>query len=81
MVQLPSNEFGRSEIYFKHKETAEKVEVILEAWEFTVKWQELVKRIGFNRLPPTTKVTQPRINLTFRTIVKFLIFLSVSSLI
>lgn len=52
---------------FKHKETAEKVEVILEHGSL-LEMAGTCQTHWLHRLPPTTKVTQPRINLTFRTI-------------
>jgi alkylated DNA repair dioxygenase AlkB len=54
---------------FKHKETAEKVEVILEHGSL-LEMAGTCQTHWLHRLPPTTKVSQPRINLTFRTIVK-----------
>ena len=54
---------------FKHKETAEKVEVILEHGSL-LEMAGTCQTHWLHRLPPTTKVTQPRINLTFRTIIQ-----------
>ena len=54
---------------FKHKETSEKVEVILEHGSL-LEMAGTCQTHWLHRLPPTKKVTQPRINLTFRTIVK-----------
>ena len=54
---------------FKHKETTEKVEVILEHGSL-LEMAGSCQTHWLHRLPPTTKVTQPRINLTFRTIEK-----------
>ncbi len=56
---------------FKHKETAEKVEVILEHGSL-LEMAGTCQTHWLHRLPPTTKVTQPRINLTFRHIVNYL---------
>jgi alkylated DNA repair dioxygenase AlkB len=53
---------------FKHRETAEKVEVILEHGSL-LEMAGTCQTHWLHRLPPTTKVTQPRINLTFRTII------------
>jgi alkylated DNA repair dioxygenase AlkB len=53
---------------FKHRETAEKVEVILEHGSL-LEMAGACQTHWLHRLPPTTKVTQPRINLTFRTII------------
>ncbi len=55
---------------FKHRETAEKVEVVLEHGSL-LEMAGTCQSHWLHRLPPTTKVTQPRINLTFRTIVNF----------
>lgn len=54
---------------FKHKETKEKVEVILEHGSL-LEMAGTCQMHWLHRLPPTKKVTQPRINLTFRTIEK-----------
>jgi alkylated DNA repair dioxygenase AlkB len=54
---------------FKHKETGEKVEVILEHGSL-LEMAGTCQTFWLHRLPPTTKVTLPRINLTFRTIDK-----------
>jgi alkylated DNA repair dioxygenase AlkB len=53
----------------KHRETAEKVEVILEHGSL-LEMAGTCQTHWLHRLPPTTKVTQPRINLTFRTIIQ-----------
>ena len=53
---------------FKHKKSGEKIEVFLEAGSLLVMKGE-TQTHWLHRLPPTTKVHQPRINLTFRTIV------------
>ena len=53
---------------FKHKETKEKVELILEHGSLLVMKDE-TQSFWLHRLPPTKKVFTPRINLTFRTIV------------
>lgn len=55
---------------FKHKATGEKVDVILEHGSL-LEMAGTCQTHWLHRLPPTTKVTQPRINLTFRTIVNF----------
>lgn len=54
---------------FKHKETSEKVEIILEHGSL-LEMAGTCQAHWLHRLPPTKKVTQPRINLTFRTIEK-----------
>ena len=52
---------------FKHKRTKESVSLILEHGSLLV-MQDVTQQFWQHRLPPTKKVVQPRINLTFRTI-------------
>lgn len=52
---------------FKHKQTKETVYEILQHGSLLVMKDETQKH-WLHRLPPTKKVTRPRINLTFRTI-------------
>lgn len=52
---------------FKHKVTGEKVELVLEHGSLLVMRDE-TQSYWLHRLPPTKKVTAPRVNLTFRTI-------------
>jgi alkylated DNA repair dioxygenase AlkB len=52
---------------FKHKITKEKVEIFLENGSLLV-MKEKTQDHWMHRLPPTTKVKTPRVNLTFRTI-------------
>ncbi len=52
---------------FKHKLSKEKVELFLEHGSLLV-MKDTTQSHWFHRLPPTKKVTTPRINLTFRTI-------------
>lgn len=54
---------------FKHKQTGEKVELILEHGSLLV-MKDTTQTHWLHRLPPTKKVTRPRVNLTFRTIVE-----------
>jgi len=54
---------------FKHKETKEKCELILEHGSLLIMKDETQKN-WLHRLPPTTKSKNPRVNLTFRTIVE-----------
>lgn len=54
---------------FKHRETKEKVEVWLENGSLLIMKDETQDH-WLHRLPPTKKVHEPRINLTFRTIEK-----------
>ncbi|MES2485239.1 MAG: alpha-ketoglutarate-dependent dioxygenase AlkB [Bacteroidota bacterium] len=53
---------------FKHKQTAEKRDTILDPGSLLV-MQGTTQTHWLHRLPTTTKVKQPRINLTFRTII------------
>ena len=53
---------------FKHKATKETVSLVLEHGSLLV-MQGTTQTYWQHRLPPTKKVTEPRINLTFRTIV------------
>ncbi|MBP2618088.1 alpha-ketoglutarate-dependent dioxygenase AlkB family protein [Chryseobacterium jejuense] len=52
---------------FKHKTTKEKVEIFLENGSLLI-MKGTTQDNWLHRLPPTTKVTTPRVNLTFRTI-------------
>ncbi|PIF47021.1 alkylated DNA repair dioxygenase AlkB [Chryseobacterium sp. 52] len=52
---------------FKHKTTKEKVEILLENGSLLV-MKGTTQENWLHRLPPTTKVKTPRVNLTFRTI-------------
>lgn len=52
---------------FKHKTTKEKVEIFLEDGSLLV-MKGTTQDHWLHRLPPTTKVKTPRVNLTFRTI-------------
>jgi len=52
---------------FKHKTSKEKVEIFLENGSLLI-MKGATQDNWLHRLPPTTKVTTPRINLTFRTI-------------
>lgn len=54
---------------FKHKETKEKVEFVLEHGSLLV-MKDTTQSHWLHRLPPTKKITTPRVNLTFRTIVE-----------
>lgn len=53
---------------FKHKQTQEKVELLLEHGSL-LEMKGTTQTSWLHRLPPTKQVSQPRINLTFRTIV------------
>ncbi len=54
---------------FKHKESKEKVEVMLASGSILV-MKGSVQHHWLHRLPPTKKVNTPRVNLTYRTIVE-----------
>jgi alkylated DNA repair dioxygenase AlkB len=54
---------------FKHKQTKEKVEMILENGSLLV-MKDTTQTHWLHRLPPTKKIASPRVNLTFRTIVE-----------
>ncbi|PAM92014.1 alpha-ketoglutarate-dependent dioxygenase AlkB [Flavobacterium sp. IR1] len=54
---------------FKHKETKETVSLILEHGSLLV-MKDATQTNWLHRLPPTKTVFKPRVNLTFRTIVK-----------
>lgn len=54
---------------FKHKETKEVVSLVLQHGSVLVMKGE-TQTHWLHRLPPTKKVNRPRINLTFRTILK-----------
>lgn len=54
---------------FKHKQTNEKIELVLEHGSLLV-MKGTTQTFWLHRLPLTKKVTTPRVNLTFRTIVE-----------
>ena len=54
---------------FKHKTTQEKVEMILGHGSLLV-MKDTTQTFWLHRLPPTKRITTPRINLTFRTIIQ-----------
>jgi alkylated DNA repair dioxygenase AlkB len=54
---------------FKHKETKETVSLILEHGSLLV-MKGTTQTHWLHRLPPTKLITQPRVNLTFRTILQ-----------
>jgi alkylated DNA repair dioxygenase AlkB len=67
---IASLSFGAERKFaFKHKDTKEKVELILEHGSLLVMKDE-TQTHWLHRLPPTTKSKLPRVNLTFRTIVE-----------
>lgn len=65
---IASLTFGaQRKFLFKHKQTKEKVEIFLENGSLLV-MKGMTQDNWLHRLPPTTKVKTPRVNLTFRTI-------------
>ncbi|WP_080780255.1 alpha-ketoglutarate-dependent dioxygenase AlkB family protein [Chryseobacterium phocaeense] len=52
---------------FKHKTTKEKIEIFLEDGSLLI-MKGTTQDHWLHRLPPTTKIKTPRVNLTFRTI-------------
>jgi len=67
---IASLSFGAERKFaFKHKETKETVSLNLEHGSLLVMKDE-IQDYWLHRLPPTKKVSSPRINLTFRTIVE-----------
>ena len=66
---IASLSFGAERKFcYKHKQSGEKIDVFLEAGSLLVMKGE-TQTHWLHRLPPSTKIHQPRINLTFRTIV------------
>ncbi len=67
-TMIASLSFGAERIFsFKHKQTKQKVSVLLESGSLLV-MKGATQTNWLHRLPPTKKVTRPRVNLTFRTI-------------
>ncbi len=67
---IASFSFGAERKFaFKHKQTKDVVSLILEHGSVLVMKDE-TQTNWLHRLPPTTKIKRPRINLTFRTIVE-----------
>ncbi|SMP35645.1 alpha-ketoglutarate-dependent dioxygenase AlkB family protein [Chryseobacterium profundimaris] len=67
---IASMTFGAERKFlFKHKETKEKVDIFLENGSLLV-MKGRTQDHWLHRLPPTTKVKTPRVNLTFRTIIE-----------
>lgn len=66
---IASFSFGAERKFaFKHKKTADTVSLLLEHGSLLI-MKGTTQDHWLHRLPPTTKVKRPRINLTFRTIV------------
>lgn len=67
---IASISFGAERKFlFKHKATKETVPVFLEHGSLLI-MKDATQTNWLHRLPPTTKTNNPRVNLTFRTIVK-----------
>jgi len=67
---IASLSFGAERPFaFKHKQSGEKVTLLLEHGSLLV-MKGTTQTHWLHRLPPTKKVTTPRVNLTFRTIVE-----------
>ena len=67
---IASLSFGAERKFsFKHQFTKEKVELLLEHGSLLV-MKDQTQSFWLHRLPPTKKIHSPRINLTFRTIMK-----------
>ena len=54
---------------FKHKSTKETISILLEHGSLLV-MKDTTQAHWLHRLPPTVKTLKPRVNLTFRTIIK-----------
>jgi alkylated DNA repair dioxygenase AlkB len=67
-TNIASLSFGAERKFsFKHKRTKESVSLVLESGSLLM-MKGSTQSHWMHRLPPTTKVSRPRINLTFRTI-------------
>jgi alkylated DNA repair dioxygenase AlkB len=67
---IASISFGAERKFaFKHKKSSEKVELNLEHGSLLI-MKDVTQTYWLHRLPPTKRIFTPRINLTFRTIVK-----------
>ncbi|MEY2829545.1 MAG: hypothetical protein RIQ33_1403 [Bacteroidota bacterium] len=65
---IASLSFGAERKFcFKHKINQQKIELILESGSL-LEMKNQTQSNWLHRLPPTAKILQPRINLTFRTI-------------
>lgn len=65
---IASFSFGAGRLFaFKHKKSGQRISVLLEPGSLLL-MQDATQANWLHRLPPTKKVSQARINLTFRTI-------------
>lgn len=66
---IASFSFGAERLFaFKHKKTGQRLSLLLEQGSLLL-MKDATQAHWLHRLPPTKKVSRPRINLTFRTIV------------
>lgn len=66
---IASLSFGAERRFaFKHKKTGERVEMILAHGSLLV-MKDTTQSYWLHRLPPSKRITGPRVNLTFRTII------------
>lgn len=66
---IASLSFGAERKFaFKHKETKQSVSLVLDSGSLLV-MKGTTQTNWLHRLPKTTKVTRPRVNLTFRTMI------------
>lgn len=66
---IASLSFGADRKFsFKHKTTKQAVSLILESGSLLI-MKDTTQTHWLHRLPKTTKVTRPRVNLTFRTMI------------
>lgn len=66
---IASLSFGAERKFaFKHKDSQETVSILLQNGSLLVMKEE-TQTHWLHRLPPTTRISKPRVNLTFRTIV------------
>lgn len=67
---IASMSFGAERKFaFKHKQSKEKIDIFLEHGSLLI-MKGTCQKNWLHRLPPTKKVSTPRINLTFRTIIE-----------
>lgn len=67
---IASVSFGAERRFsFKHKQTKETISVLLENGSLLL-MEDATQKNWLHGLPKSTKITMPRINLTFRTMVR-----------
>jgi alkylated DNA repair dioxygenase AlkB len=70
VATIASMSFGAERKFaFKHKRTGQTIQLVLEHGSLLL-MKDDTQQNWLHRLPPTKKVTRPRVNLTFRTIYK-----------